>query len=180
MIPSKTKNASHREEQNHVTNQTAYALRVYGAAAAAATADGSDHGGSAEHLQPLRLHAAGHARHRSRRRAVGQGRRRDGKADLPLPEGRQRSGPALRSDRPAGKIRRAALRRTGFPLPPLPDRQGLPRRTRAARPLPRVLPGRYRHHRRRQAFHHERGRDSVYHLQDVFDARPAPVPDSRE
>ena len=51
MIPSKTKNASHREEQNHVTNQTAYALRVYGAAAAAAAADGGDHGGSAEHLQ---------------------------------------------------------------------------------------------------------------------------------
>lgn len=51
-----------------------------------------------------------------------------------------------------------------FPLPPLPDRQGLPRRTRAARPLPRVLSGRHRHHRRRQALHHERGRDPVHHL----------------
>ena len=38
-----------------------------------------------------------------------------------------------------------------------PFRQGLPRRTRAARPLPRVLSGRHRHHRRRQALHHERG-----------------------
>jgi len=28
-----------------------------------------------------------------------------------------------------------------FPLPPLPDRQGLPRRARPERPLPRVLPG---------------------------------------
>ena len=114
-LTTSSKNASHREEQNHVTNQTAYALRVYGAAAAAAAADGGDHGGSAEHLQPLRLHAAGYPRDRSCRRAVGQGRRRDGKADLSLPEGRQRSGAALRSDRPAGKIRRAALRRAGLP-----------------------------------------------------------------
>ena len=32
------------------------------------------------------------------------------------------------------------------------------------RPLPRVLSGRHRHHRRRQALHHERGRDPVHHL----------------
>ena len=43
----------------------------------------------------------------------------------------------------AGEIRRGALFRAGLPVPPLSDRQGLPRRARPARPLPRVLPGRY-------------------------------------
>ena len=42
----------------------------------------------------------------------------------------------------------------------VPDRKGLSRRARAARPLPRVLSGRYRRHRRRRARHHERRRDS--------------------
>ena len=48
-----------------------------------------------------------------------------------------------------------------LPVPPLPDRQGLPRRARTARPFPRVLSGGHRRHRRRQARHHQRGRDSV-------------------
>ncbi|MFR7742129.1 MAG: hypothetical protein ACLU3I_01635 [Acutalibacteraceae bacterium] len=59
-------------------------------------------------LQPLRLHARWIPPSiEACRGPAGQGRRRDGKADLPLPEGRQRSGAALRSDRPAGKVRRA-------------------------------------------------------------------------
>ena len=40
----------------------------------------------------------------------------------------------------------------------------VPRRARAARPLPRVLSGGHRHHRRRQALHRQRGRDPVHHL----------------
>ena len=42
----------------------------------------------------LRLHAPGYPCHRIQRGAAGQGRRRDGKADLPLPEGRQRPLPS--------------------------------------------------------------------------------------
>ena len=58
---------------------------------------------------------------------------------------------SLRFDLTAGEVRRPALQRARLPLPPLPDRQGLPRRARAARPLPRVLSGGHRHHRRWRA-----------------------------
>ena len=70
-------------------------VRLYGAAAGAPAADGAHHGDPPAHLFPLRLHPFGHPRHRVQRRTAGQGRRRDGKADLPLPEGRQRPEPAL-------------------------------------------------------------------------------------
>ena len=52
--------------------------------------------------RPMRsygFYAAGHPGDRGCRGAAGQGRRRDRKADLPLHQGRQRSGAALRPDR---------------------------------------------------------------------------------
>ena len=42
--------------------------------------------------------------------------------------------------------------RADLPLPPLPDRQGLPGRAGPAGPLPGVLPGGHRRHRRRHAW----------------------------
>ncbi len=54
-----------------------------------------------------------------------------------------------------------------FPFRRYPDRQGLPRRARAARPLPRVLSGGYRRHRRRCARHLQRGRDPAI-IYDTF------------
>ena len=102
--------SKHREEQNnHGTDQTAHALRVYGAASRAAGADGGDDGHSAQNLRPIWLLRARYAGDRGSRRAAGQGRRRNRKADLPLPEGRQRPGPSLRPHCPAGKIRGASL-----------------------------------------------------------------------
>ncbi|MFQ9915286.1 MAG: hypothetical protein ACLRWQ_01715 [Flavonifractor plautii] len=44
---------------------------------------------------PVRLHPAGYPGHRGGRGAAGQGRRRDGEADLPLHQGRLRPCPPL-------------------------------------------------------------------------------------
>ena len=135
----------------HGNDQSSHLIRLYGAASRAADADGTPSGGAALVLRRVWLYPARHPHHRSERRAARQGRRRNGKADLPLLQGRQRPLPALRPDGAAGKVRCPALCRPRLPVPPFPDRQGLPRRARAARPLPRVLSGGYRHHRRWRA-----------------------------
>ena len=100
----------------------------------------------------------------SRRGAPRQGRRRDGKADLPLhAAATATSRCASTSPCPWPSTSRPITRSLALPLPPLPDRQGLARREGPARPLPRVLPGRHRRHRRRQARHHERRRGPRRH-----------------
>ena len=67
-----------------------------------------------------------------------------------------------------------------FPFRRYPDRQGLPRRARAARPLPRVLSGGYRRHRRRRAGHHQRRRDPRHHLRRLFGDGPQALPDPHQ
>ena len=103
----------------------------------------------------LRLHAARHARHRDRPTSCSPraaARRKSRSTASP----RATADLALRFDLTVPLAKYVALHynELDVPLPPLPDRQGLPRRARAARPLPRVLSGGYRHHRRRQARHH--------------------------
>ena len=56
-----------------------HALRLHGASAGRPEEKCARHGDSARELRSLRLHAARHARHRERRRASRQGRRRDEK-----------------------------------------------------------------------------------------------------
>ncbi len=165
---------------HHGNDQSSHPIRLYGAAARPPDADGAPDGGAALVLRRVWLHPARHAHHRSERRAARQGRRRDGKADLPLLQGRQRPLAPLRPDGPPRQIRRAALCRPRLPVPPLPDRQGLPRRARAARALPRVLSGGYRRHRRRRAGHHERRRDPGDHLHRVLPPGALPLPDPHQ
>jgi len=164
----------------YAKNDTAHAVRLHGAAARAPAADGAHYGDSAQNLFPLWLYPAGHSRHRSQRGAAGQGRRRDGKADLPLPKRRRRPVPPLRSHRSAGQIRGSALRRAVLPFPPLADRQGVPGRAGPAGPVPGVLSGRHRHHRRRKALHCQRGGDSQHHLPDFLLPWTEAVPDPGE
>ena len=79
---------------------------------------------------------SGHPRHRGQRGPAGQGRRRDREADLPLHQGRQRPLPAPDLTVPLAKYVALHAGATDLPLPPLPDRQGLPGRAGPARPLP--------------------------------------------
>ena len=85
----------HKGEHEHGKNDAPHPLGLYGAAAPAAAADGADDGDFASDLFPLRLHPAGHPRHRGQRGAACQGRRRNREADLPFSEGRRGPGPAL-------------------------------------------------------------------------------------
>ena len=75
---------------------------------------------------------------------LAKGRRRDGEADLPFHQGRR--GPGLRFDLtvPLAKYVALPLQRPLLPLPPLPDRQGLPWGAGPAGPVPGVLPGGHR------------------------------------
>ena len=47
-------------------------------------------------------------------------------------------------------------------------------------PLPGILSGGYRHHRRRQAGHHQRGGDPLHHLSDLLHPGTEAVPDPGE
>ena len=169
-----------KDTHYHGNDQSSHLIRLYGAASRAADPDGAPYGGAALVLRRLWLYPARHAHHRSERCAARQGRRRDRKADLPFLQGRQRPVPSLRPDGASGEIRCPALCRPRFPVPPFPDRKGLSRRARAARPLPRVLSGRYRRHRRRRARHHERCRDPRHHLYRLLPPRPVPFPDPHQ
>ena len=66
---------------------------------------------------------------------------------------------------------------TLLPLPPLSDWQGLPGGAGPAGPVPGVLPGRHRHHRRRQAGRGQRGGDPRHYLPDLHPPGPPAVPD---
>ena len=89
---------------------------------------------------------------------------------------------ALRFDLtvPPGQICGPALQRSDLPLPPLSNRKGLSGRACPAGPLPGILSGGHRHHRRRQALHHQRSGDPRHHLQDLFHTGPEALPDPGE
>ena len=157
----------HQDGKGHAED----AVRLHGAAARGPAENGAPARHSQKGLFALRLHAARHPGHRIRRGPARQGRRRDRKTDIQVHEGRLGPRAQVRPDGPPGEVRRRQLRKAPVPLPPLPDRQGLARRARPARPLPRVLPGRYRRHRRREAGHHERSGDPLHHLPGLHGAR---------
>ena len=92
---TKTEIHNRKEIFHHGNCDPPDSLRLHGAAACPAAADGADDGDPAHHLQPIRLHSPGHPGHRGQRGAAGQGRRRNREADLSLPEGRCRSVPAV-------------------------------------------------------------------------------------
>ena len=98
-----------------------------------------------------------------------QGRRGVGQADLPLHGSRRpRRRPALRPDRAVRALRRPVHRPARHAVQALSHGPGLARREHRARPLPRILAVRFRHHR-----HHvqrRRHRDGPGHSRP--DARP--------
>ena len=87
------------------------------------------------------------------------------------------AGAALRSHRAARALRRRARARAHLPVPPLPDPARVPRRARAARPLPRVLPVRHRRDRQGHAVGALRRRDAGGDLRRVPRARDRAVHD---
>ena len=67
-----------------------------------------------------------------------------------------------------------------LPLPSLPDRQGLPGRAGPAGPLPGVLSGGHRRHRRRRPGHQQRGGDPLHHLSGLHRPGAEALPDPGE